>query len=73
MTTDSRRSLFNELEAAAQLGMSVRTLQGWRTAGRGPMLIRLGGAVRYSADDIEAFVRDGRRARTSAPTAKDFR
>lgn len=58
---DERRSLLNELEAASVLGMSVRTLQGWRSNGRGPAFVKLSAAVRYSHADLDDFMRTGRR------------
>lgn len=47
----------NETEAAQVLGLSVRTLQAWRYFGKGPRFVRLGGAIRYLASDLDAFIR----------------
>jgi hypothetical protein len=73
VNNDSGPSLLNEKQAADFLNMSVRTLQAWRVNGRGPAFVRLSAAVRYSAADLEMFIRDGRRLRTHAPSASDFR
>ncbi len=63
----SPHALVNETEAAAILGLSVKTLRRWRWAGRGIRYIKLGkgGAVRYDPADLVAFIEAGRRASTS--------
>jgi len=37
-------------------GLSQVTLRRWRTTGGGPRFVRLGRAVRYRSDDVNAFV-----------------
>lgn len=60
--------LLTEHQAAQTLGnLSVKTLQRWRWAGRGPRFIKIGAAVRYDPDDIAAFIEAGRRNSTSDP------
>jgi predicted site-specific integrase-resolvase len=65
--TDPTRTpaLVNETEAARRLGISVKTMRRWRWAGQGPVFTKLGGAVRYSLSDLEAFVAAGRRQSTA--------
>lgn len=46
----------NEVEAAARLGLAATTLTRWRWAKKGPAYHKFGGAVRYSVDDLYAFV-----------------
>lgn len=41
-------------------GIARRTLQKWRLFGRHLPFYRAGGAVRYSADEVEQFMRAGR-------------
>ncbi len=41
--------------AARYLGLSYRTLQNWRSAGKGPRYARIGGVVRYWETDLEKF------------------
>ncbi|HEY3496220.1 MAG TPA: helix-turn-helix domain-containing protein [Polyangiaceae bacterium] len=41
-------------EAAALLGVSVRTLAALRAAGKGPRFVRLGHAVRYPRDTVQS-------------------
>ncbi|WP_025322238.1 helix-turn-helix transcriptional regulator [Deferrisoma camini] len=57
--------LMNEKEAAAYLGLSVRTLQAWRQKGIGPAWKKLGRAVRYALSDLDAFLEECTRASTS--------
>lgn len=46
----------NEKELAVMLGVSVRTLQGWRLRRKGPPFRRLcGDAIRYQVDEVEAW------------------
>lgn len=42
-------------ELAARLRVSPRTLEGWRSTGRGPAHARIGTLVRYHIDDIVTF------------------
>jgi hypothetical protein len=49
-----------ELRAASRLGLKVATLRAWRHQGRGPVFVRLGRAVRYLPNDLEAFLRANR-------------
>ena len=42
--------------AAKFLGMSPGTLRWWRSIGRGPQFVKCGGAVRYRAEDITAWI-----------------
>jgi excisionase family DNA binding protein len=44
-------------EAAAHLRLSTRTLDLWREKRRGPRFYRLGGKVRYSVADLNAWVK----------------
>jgi predicted DNA-binding transcriptional regulator AlpA len=47
-----------EKEAAAFLGVSVSTLQGWRSrvTGGGPPVTKVGGMVMYSVTELEQFM-----------------
>ena len=48
-------------EAAKILGVKKRTLDNWRSLGRGPAYLKLSGrAVRYLLDDLLSY-RDGKR------------
>lgn len=48
--------VLNEKEVAALLQMKVSTLRAWRLRGKGPAFLKLGAAVRYRREDVEAFM-----------------
>ena len=52
-TTDSKLS---NADAAAYLGISPKTLNDWRSAGRGPNYLKLGTLVRYRQSELDAFL-----------------
>lgn len=62
--------LLTTLEAAEALRLSPRTLERWRWEGVGPPYRKLGGAVRYSAADLEKFLSGAVRASTSNADAR---
>jgi excisionase family DNA binding protein len=46
-------------EVSAYLGIPVATLYRWRHMRTGPKASRVGRHLRYSADDVAAWLRDG--------------
>ena len=44
-----------EVQAAALLGLSPRTLQSWRVRGAGPAFVKIGRAVRYKRRALVKF------------------
>ena len=44
-----------EGDAADYLGISAATLRNWRFRGEGPAFVRIGAAVRYERNDLNAF------------------
>jgi excisionase family DNA binding protein len=59
-------ALLTEGQAAEHLGLSRKTLEGWRTRGGGPKFVRLGTrAVRYRPTDLDQFVEAGLRSSTA--------
>ena len=52
----TRKRLVDERRAAEILGLQVRTLQAWRVSGKGVRYVKIGRAVRYSLDDLDAFI-----------------
>ena len=46
--------------AAELLAVKASTLANWRSAGRGPAWIMVGGAVRYRVEDLVAYVAEAR-------------
>jgi predicted DNA-binding transcriptional regulator AlpA len=43
-------------EVAARLGVSARTVEGWRRYGTGPPYCKVGRVVRYAVMDLEAWM-----------------
>jgi hypothetical protein len=64
MPTDPK-TLLNQKLAALYLGVSVRTMEGWRLRGGGPLYSKLGSCVRYRLGDLDAFVDGQIRSHTS--------
>jgi len=52
-------------QAAEYLGISERTMEAWRTNGRGPVYRKISGCVRYVPDDLDKFVDAAKRTSTS--------
>ena len=50
-----RQHLLETVHAADELGLSPRTLEGWRRRGEGPPYLKIGRRVKYRPEDIEAF------------------
>ena len=63
----SEIKLLNESEAAEFLRLKPKTLARWRWKGQGPIFRKIGGAVRYLATDLAAFVEASTRRSTSDP------
>lgn len=42
-------------ELADRWGVPITTLAQWRYVGKGPAYLKLGGAVRYRLEDVEAY------------------
>ena len=59
------------VEAADRLGLSPRTLDRYRATGGGPAFHRFGGRVRYSGEDLDAWVAS--RQRTPVPAGAGTR
>ena len=57
--------LINEHEAARILGLSVKTLRRWRWQGRELEFFKIGHAVRYHPDVVNAYIEARRRSSTS--------
>ena len=45
----------NQIELAARLNISPRTLERWRWAGEGPRYMKVGGRVVYRLEDVEGY------------------
>lgn len=49
-------NVYDEKEAAAYLGLSVKTLQARRAAHKAPAYLKVGRSVRYLKDDLDALL-----------------
>lgn len=52
-------------EAARYLNVASSTLNKWRVQGEGPRFAKIGGRVRYTPPDLEAYVAASLRRSTS--------
>lgn len=60
--------MLTEAQAAERLNLRRKTLQTWRYSGRGPRFTKLGGAIRYPEEDLEAFIAENMIEPTRKPT-----
>jgi predicted site-specific integrase-resolvase len=58
--TQKTGQALNEKQAAAMLGVSMKTLQAWRFQGKGPAYCKLGRAVRYLPQDLTDYAQGAR-------------
>lgn len=59
----------NEVELSTRWGIAIKTLQRWRSEGRGPLFCKLGTRVTYLMRDIEAYEHQVARYSTAARVA----
>ncbi len=60
-TATGRKLLYTDVEVGEMIGISPRTLQGWRLKGVGPAFVRAGKRnIRYRLEDIEAWAAENR-------------
>jgi predicted DNA-binding transcriptional regulator AlpA len=52
-TPDGRLS---RRQAARYVGVAERTLANWKSTGRGPRQVKVGGRVFYKLPDLDAFI-----------------
>jgi hypothetical protein len=61
----------SQAQLAERLGVSQRTLEGWRYRGKGPAYLRLESRIAYRLTDVERFeiacLETGARARSGRP------
>lgn len=65
----SSPELLTPRELAARWGLSVHTLENWRSAKRGPQFIKVGRLVRYRLPAVEQFEQEGQVAAPASSPA----
>jgi len=55
MSTNNYDRFLKQAEVAERLGVTGRTLEGWRWKNVGPRFYRLNGCVRYRTSDVEKW------------------
>jgi predicted DNA-binding transcriptional regulator AlpA len=53
---NSIETLLNEHDVARVTGLSVASVRRWRLLGRGPRFLKIGAAVRYRLEDLQAWL-----------------
>lgn len=67
METLSFSELRDEAFIAKKLHCEIKTLQAWRTSGKGPRFVKVGRLVRYRQEDVQAWIESRLVASTSSP------
>ena len=62
--------MLSEIELAQRWGVSPKTLQRWRTEGRGPQYLKLSKRVTYPLEVVTQYESDSLHTSTSTRTAK---
>ena len=57
--------MFRTNQAAGYIGLTKSTLEAWRCRGSGPVFVKMGKAVRYRKEDLDAFLNSRLRTSTS--------
>jgi predicted site-specific integrase-resolvase len=60
--------LMTQHELASLLNIGTATLANWRSAGKGPRFVKLGGKVQYRKIDVEEFINGSVRRSTCNAT-----
>ena len=56
MTVTFKDERYDEQLAAKYLGVARITLNKWRQRGKGPIVLKMGGQVRYLKSDLDAWL-----------------
>ncbi len=62
---EHKSNLLTTTEAANYLSLKPSTLEVWRFYGKGPVFLKIGRAVRYRLNDLDAYIESSVRANTS--------
>jgi len=53
--SSSQNRILTDVEVAERLGVSRFTVRSWRLKGVGPRFLKMGRAVRYRSEDVDAY------------------
>lgn len=56
VATPQLPTLLNEFDVARVTGLSVASVRRWRLFKQGPRYLKIGAAVRYRAEDVQAWL-----------------
>jgi hypothetical protein len=70
MQTNILRDYISQVDLAAQLGKSVKTLVRWELDGKGPPVTRIGRDVLYSIPSFEKWLKAQERAAQDSTSTK---
>ncbi|MBF0453891.1 MAG: helix-turn-helix domain-containing protein [Magnetococcales bacterium] len=56
----------NPFQLSRRWGINPKTLQNWRSQGRGPAFLKVGGHVLYRMEDIERYEQERLQVGTTA-------
>lgn len=68
--TPSHLNVLSEGELALRWGVSAKTLQRWRSEGRGPVFLKLSKRITYPLEYILEYEREALRRSTSESVAR---
>jgi predicted DNA-binding transcriptional regulator AlpA len=55
--SNTLEELLNEYDVARITGLSVASVRRWRLLKQGPRYIKIGAAVRYKTEDVQAWLK----------------
>lgn len=71
--SEATHALLTQEQAAAYLGVNVRTLEHWRSIGKGPRFVKLGRAIRYTRAALDRFIAENQHQTSAEYTGKGRR
>jgi hypothetical protein len=67
----AQRVVLSPRQVTKVMPVTESTLSTWRSRGRGPVFLKIGGTVGYLVDDVAAFIHDARRNVTDKSDAAE--
>lgn len=69
--TQASMGLLDQKAAAAYLGCKEQTLAEWRCKGIGPLFVKVGRLVRYTHQDLNAWIEQNKCSSTTSYSRRD--